>query len=195
MGDRERRTIRLAKGAAADQLRQLIEESMHTGECQRMSAEWRLVTMRNPALYAEYLDEQGKDAPAEEEETPVNAADDLLQKARRLYDAGDYPTLDKAMEAVSKAHPALYRTYMQQGLRKAWDPGQQPPWGAVPEQLAPPARTAGHIAYDKLCERIKQQHPDWGEMEVHAEALRRDEGKAAWAQHGEEMGQRIRGRG
>jgi hypothetical protein len=68
-----------------------------------------------------------------------------------------------------------------------------PPDGETPSGALPPSRTQGHLAYDAVAAQVKAEHPEWNQMQVHAEVLGRDAGKAAFAQHSVEMRQRTRG--
>jgi hypothetical protein len=57
----------------------------------------------------------------------------------------------------------------------------------------PPSRTRGHIAWDRVCDAIKQRNPTWSEQEVYNAALASDQGLAAFAAHSTEMRARTRG--
>jgi hypothetical protein len=53
------------------------------------------------------------------QEMTMDAAAELLRKAKDMIDTGDAPDMPHALEVVSKAHPDLYHTYQQQSRQRA----------------------------------------------------------------------------
>jgi hypothetical protein len=133
-------------------------------------------------------------------ETSMSATDTLMKLARALVDRGEAATIGKALDIVGLQHTALWRQHRTEAMppeqvpaRKTVDPQQVPAYGETPSGALPPSRTKGQIAYDAIAAQVKSEHPAWNQMQVHAEVLARDEGKAAFAQHSTEMRQRTRG--
>jgi hypothetical protein len=141
------------------------------------------------------------------EETPVSqsANAEILRKARDLMDAGEASDLATAVGQVARADPQLYarrhrEPRMEPATKQALgspagglDPNQRPPWGDTPYGADPPSRSRGHIAFERLCERIKRENPELSERQVWDKALMSDEGRAAMAQNRREVLSGTRG--
>ena len=139
------------------------------------------------------------------------AADTLLEKARALLDAGDYPTLDTALAAVSKAHPALYVRYMKEATPRTGVPGVIGERGAPPRPSHPPAHpeeldtlhnapnyapraTAAHEALKQLCDEERERHPELDEGELLKRAMASPRGQELQVRHRLEHFARARGK-